>query len=118
MRMDECLIKLNNLEYDYKKTKREIEEKYKHDRASILNAWANENAEYDVGDIIEADGTAIVIEKIFGHRSELGSKANMYFVYYGRALTKRLQPRKDEWRTSIYDDGRIIKLIKHKEDSV
>ena len=118
MTREECIIKLGDIEREYQKAKREIEEKHKHDRAVTLNAWAKENADYHVGDIIEANGQAIVVERILGHRYEFGNHIKMYCVYFGSALTKRLQPRKDEWKTSISDDGgREIKLLrKAKED--
>jgi hypothetical protein len=36
----------------------------------------------------------------------------------GHALTKKLQPRKDGWLTTIHDNGREIKLIRkdNKDD--
>ncbi len=118
MTLKECTIRLSQIDSEYQKAKREIEEKYKHDRAETLNAWANDNAAYHIGDIIEANATAIVVERILGYRSVFGINSNTYCIYRGHALTKRLQPRKDEWVTSIHDDGgREIKLLrKAKED--
>ena len=113
MTLEECTIRLSQIDSEYQKAKREIEEKHKHDRAVTLNAWAKDNAKYHVGDIIEANGTAIVVERILGHRSVYGIKSNTYCIYQGHALTKRLQPRKDEWVTAIHDDGGCdIKLVK------
>ena len=112
MTLEECTIRLSQIDSEYQKAKREVEEKYKRDRAVTLNAWAKDNAKYHIGDIIEANGTAIVVERILGHRSVYG-KSNTYCIYQGHALTKRLQPRKDEWVTTIHDDGsREIKLVK------
>ena len=118
MTLEECTIRLSQIDSEYQKAKREVEEKHKRDRAATLNAWAEDNAKYHIGDIIEANGTAIVVERILGHRSAYGIKSNTYCIYQGHALTKRLQPRKDEWVTAIHDDGgREIKLLrKAKED--
>ena len=118
MTLEECTIRLSQIDSEYQTAKREVEEKHKRDRAATLNAWAKDNAKYHVGDIIEANGTAIVVERILGYRSVYGIKSNTYCIYQGHALTKRLQPRKDEWVTTIHDDGdRDIKLVKKaKED--
>jgi hypothetical protein len=109
MTLEECTIRLSQIDSEYQKAKREIEEKHERDRTATLNAWAKDNAKYHIGDIIEANSTAIVVERILGHRSVYGS--NTYCIYQGHALTKRLQPRKDEWVATIHDDGgREIKL--------
>ena len=109
---------MSQIDNEYQKAKREVEEKHRRDRAVTLNAWAKDNATYHIGDIIEANDTAIVVEGILGHRSVFGIKSNTYCIYQGHALTKRLQLRKDEWVTTIHDDGgREIKLLrKAKED--
>ena len=116
MTQEECIIKLSQIENNYQIAKREVENKRNHDRAVTLNAWAKDNAKYNIGDIITANDTIIVIENIFGYRPMLGTN-NLYCIYKGHALTKRMQPRKDEWVTSIHDDGgREIKVLKKAKE--
>lgn len=116
MTLEECTIRLSQIDNEYQKAKREIEEKHKRDRDITLNVWAKHNAAYNIGDIIEANGTAIVVERILGYRSERGINSNTYCVYQGHALTKRLQPRKNEWVTTIHDDGNVIKLLRKADN--
>ena len=54
MTLEECTIRLSQIDSEYQKAKREVEEKHKRDRAATLNAWAEDNAKYHIGDIIEA----------------------------------------------------------------
>lgn len=117
MTLEECTIRLSQIDSEYQKAKREVEEKRMRDRAMTLNFWAKNNAAYHIGDIIEANGTAIVVERILGHSRKLGIYSNTYCVYQGPVLTKRLQPRKDELRMNIHDDGgRKIKLLKKADN--
>lgn len=76
----------------------------------VLKKWAEEHASFKVGDIISyKDGETIIeVGSISGYL--YGVKPTI--VYKGRVLTKRLQPRKDGWETTIYEEnGREI--IKH-----
>ena len=117
MTREECIIKISQIEEDYRKTKRDAEKKKTHDIAVTLNAWAKDNSRYNIGDIIESQGIIIMIDGILGYRSLLANYNNIYCVYKGHALTKRLQPRKDGWVTTIYDDGgREIKVLKKAKE--
>ena len=117
MTLEECTIRLSQIDNEYQKAKQEVEEKYKRNRAATLNTWAQDNAKYHVGDIIEANGTAIVVERILGYRS-VHYGVNTYCIYKGHVLTRRLQPRKDEWVTTIHDDGgRKINLVKKAKEN-
>lgn len=113
----ECIIRLSKIEEEYQKAKREVEIKYTQDKAAALNAWAKDNSQYQIGDIIESGSTTIVVEKILGNRAMCLNHIKFYCSYVGHALTKRLQPRKDEWVTNVHDDGgHIIRLIKKAKE--
>ena len=113
MTQEECLKQIEQIEKDYRIARNEVETKYHQDSDDVLNAWANDNSKYQIGDIIEANGIIIVIENILGNMYKFGSISMIYCIYKGHALTKHLQPRKDEWVTTIHDDGsREIKLLR------
>lgn len=120
MTYKECVLKLDEIEREYRQAQIEIREKYLHDRRIVLNTWAQENATYHVGDIIQSNKIVIIVEKIFGQRYVIASKATMVFIYQGHVLTNKLRLRKDGLKTSIQDEGvREIKLIrKAKEENL
>ena len=107
-------IRLEEINKEYIEARRLIEEKRRRDISIALSSWAKDNANYQVGDIIESFGVIMVVEKISGYTYSSGTKP--YCFYKGHALTKDFQPRKDGWVTTIYDDGREIKLLRKKED--
>lgn len=118
MTTEECIEKLSQIEQDYKKAQQEINHKRSVDKTRVLKEWAQANSRFKVGDVIEADGIIIEVEDVFGCQSAYYAKG-LYCTYKGRALTltKKLTPRKDEWVTTIADDGRVIKLVKKNVDT-
>lgn len=116
MTNEECLAQLGKEIIYFENERRELNRREHVSIESILKQWAKDNSPFAIGDIIEADRTIIRIDNILGRKSPYTGK--LYCVYYGFVLTKQLNKRKDESRTSIYDDGREIKLIKAKEKSV
>ena len=110
MKNEICLARLKEIEVDYHKSYDALRIERSRKRASVLNQWAQENAHFVVGDIIQSYDTIICIDKIMGNCNY----EKLYCVYYGPVLTKQLKPRKDGFHTEIYDDGRKVKLIKHK----
>lgn len=108
---EECLAFLKTCNQDYDKDI-EVARRKRDNRKSIaLNKWAYNNARFNVGDIIESQGTIIQIDQRIGRHSGYYGTKTLYIEYRGPQLTKKLQPRKDESRASIYDDGRDIKKI-------
>lgn len=89
----------------------ELRESQRYYTQKLLDEWANENSEYKIGDIIEANGTIIEIIKITGEYNRYDKY--YYPVYYGTVLTKQKKPRKDGMITTIYGDkGRVITKLK------
>lgn len=114
MTHEECFQELSRIEREYKDAATKLKSNYEINKQKTLNTWANTNNRYKVGDIIEANGVIIKIDKIRGYKGYYAEK--MSVSYSGHVLTKKLQPRKDEWVTSIYDDGREIKLLKSADN--
>ncbi len=106
----ECMKAIETLTDEYQAENAKRYEKYRKDKQDILDRWARENARFKVGDIILANDKYMAVAKIGGYISCGKPTA----VYYGKVLTKKLQPRQDGWGTSIYDDGREIKQIERK----
>ena len=108
---EECLTFLKQCNKDYDQDI-EVARRKRDNRKSIaLNKWAWNNARFKLGDIIESQGTVIKIDQRIGRHSAYYGSRTLYVEYRGPQLTKKLQPRKDESRSSIYDDGReIVKL--------
>lgn len=77
-------------------------------KQAALDQWARDNAEFKVGDIIASDDIIIKVEKVVGRHSQYYGTKTLYAEYIGKQLTKKLQPRKDGQKTSIYGDGRKI----------
>lgn len=113
---EECLALLRREITYFENERKELNRREHASIESILKKWANDNSPFAIGDIIEADRTIIRIDRILGRKSLYTGK--LYCVYFGFVLTKQLNKRKDESRTSIYGDGREIKLIKAKENKV
>ena len=111
MQKEECLKLVAESDARFKKQAEELEKQKRISRQRILDQWANENAKYKVGDIIKADDIIIKVARIKGSYSGfLG--ITLHVTYAGDALTKKLTPRKDGWKTEIYDDGRKIEKLK------
>lgn len=81
------------------------------DRQKILNKWADENARFQIGDILNSYSLIIRVEKIIGR---LGVCDKPFIEYRGIALTKQLKNRADGWITSIYDDNPDRNIVKIK----
>ena len=111
MTKEECYEKLCQIDRDYKQALIDLNYKKVCEKTEVLDKWANENAEFNVGDIIEANGIIIKVEKIFGNQMAY-ERNTLYCMYQGSVLTKKLQPRKDHWNTTIPADSRIIKKLK------
>ena len=77
-------------------------------RRLALNAWANENHRFNIGDIIRYGDITIRVDRYSG--DEYRKKLSV--TYRGHVLTKALKLRTDGWVTDIYDDGREIEKIK------
>ena len=115
---EECLAFLKTCNQDYDKDI-EVARRKRDNRKSIaLNKWAYNNARFNVGDIIESQGTIIQIDQRIGRHSGYYGTKTLYIEYRGPQLTKKLQPRKDESRSSIYDDGREINKIVIKQEEL
>lgn len=100
---------LERLEKIYNFESQQLREKFRKQQQALRDKWAKENARFKIGDIIQANDNIIEVERIRGCFESFYK--NPYVLYLGKVLTKALKPRKDESRTSIYDDGReIIKL--------
>lgn len=115
MTHDECLQELVRLDNEYNQACNNLKNELFDNKNRVLNQWAADNSPFKKGDIIEANGEIIKIDSIFGRKSSYYDNklyGGLYVMYRGRQLTKRLEPRKDENRMSIYDDGREIKLLK------
>lgn len=80
-------------------------------RKSALNKWANENAEFKIGDIIKSQEAIIEITAI---RGDIGRAAEPFVIYAGPVLTKKLERRSDGWETSIYADCPERNIVKIK----
>lgn len=108
---EECLKLLADYDQAYEKDLKEAKQRRDNRKSIALNKWANVNARFNVGDIIESQGTIIQIDQRYGRHSPYYGTKRLYVEYRGPQLTKKLQPRKDGERSSIYDDGREIKKI-------
>ena len=108
MNKEECVKAIETLTNEYHAEKARLYEQYMKDKQGILDRWASDNARFKVGDIILANDSYMLVTAIKGYEYYEKTCA----VYHGKALTKKLQPRKDCWKKNIYDDGRKIQLIK------
>lgn len=81
------------------------------DQQKMLNEWAKEHARFQIGEIISAGVTIIVVDKLIGR---LGINNKLYVEYKGHALTRKLTYRKDGWIASIFDDTPERNIVKIK----
>lgn len=116
MTNEECLNAVKYIKNEYNRKKDELNAEYKKKTQSVLNQWARNNARFGIGDIIKYNDFIIVVEKIMGVNDFYYSNNNLCVVYWGSVLTKKLEKRKDEFKSTIYDEeSREIKLIKKAE---
>ena len=111
----ERLLDLNNKEYQ-RKVDQAMKEKIIANQ-KVLNEWAAENARYAVGDYLTMGEKSMIIKvkKISGRYS---TYTGPYVEYSGPVHTKALKPRKDEFESAVYDDGRLITQLFEKGKSV
>ena len=107
MELEELKTRLRTIDEDFDKLQKELQAQKDKRRAEVLNDWAVSNARFKVGDIIGfTTGTTIRVETFTGHFSKYEQKP--YVTYYGPALTKSFQNRKDGTYATVYDDGREL----------
>jgi hypothetical protein len=106
-----CLDKLRQIDEDLQKEYEEIRKKRDAKKKEVLKEWAESNARFSIGDIIESYDNIIIVDNISGDIS-----GKLYCVYRGPVLTKQLKPRKDGERKTFYDDGRHIRLVRHNKE--
>ena len=87
MTKEELLSELDKISGDLQRETREVKEKYYQIKKDVLFIWAQENATFHVGDMIEYEDKtrAILIEKVYG---ECGYN-EPYVVYFGPLLNKK-----------------------------
>lgn len=87
MTKEELQQELKCIDTDFKNETRAIKEKYNKKRYDALKKWADENASFQIGDMIEYEdqSRAIIVEKIYGE-SNYGEP---YIVYYGQLLNRK-----------------------------
>lgn len=104
----ELTEKINEAKNEYYRKEYELGEELKRKKDEFLAEYTKENHRFEIGDIICSFGRYIKVESFKG---EISSGGKFYVTYFGPELTKKLQPRKDGFRTSFYDDGREITKI-------
>lgn len=111
MNREECLKVLAETQKKHVAEEEKLKKRQRIEKQKILNQWANANARFKVGDILQMCDTIIKVTKFYGKYSNYyGQK--LYVTYYGVRLTKKLTPCKDGSMTDVYDDGREIKKLK------
>ncbi len=103
----QCLDAMNNEYSDYQAS-------WKKRKQELLNKYVQEHARFQIGDIIRANETTIRVDGIYALES-MFVRGNVYTVYRGVILTKKLEPKKSGDLYTIYDDGREITKIEKKE---
>ena len=105
---------LDSIDVHYQNMIEKLKRDQKTKRQSLLDLWAEQNARFRKGDIIETQtDIRIRIENISGQTDILKKP---YVVYSGPQLTKKLNVmKKGNPNFPVYDDGREISLIKEKE---
>lgn len=110
MNKEECMKAIETLTDEYQAENVKRYEQYRKNKQDILDRWAREMARFKEGDIILANDVYMRVTEVRG----CVSCGKPTAVYYGKTLTKKLQPRKYGCGTTIYDDGREIKRIERK----
>ncbi len=104
----ETLNKLAKISAESEQRRADVNTWERDARRLALNAWANENHRFNIGDIIRDGNITIRVDGYFGQEY----RQKLSVTYKGHALTKALKLRVDGWVTDIYDDGREIEKIK------
>ena len=86
-----------------------VKEIFRKRKGLALDKWAYDNARFHRADIIESQGTIILVDSRRGRAKMFHNE--LYVEYRGPQLTRKLEPRKDGQIMSIYDDGREVKKI-------
>ena len=103
----QCLDAMDNEYSDYQAS-------WKKRKQELLNKYVQEHARFQIGDIIRPNETTILVDEIYasGNRYAFGE---VYAVYRGVILTKKLEPKKSGDLYTIHDDGREITKIEEKK---
>ena len=104
----ETLNKLAQISAEAEQRRADVNTWERDARRLALNAWANENHRFNIGDIIRYGDITIRVDRYSGEEY----RGKLYVTYHGHVLTKALKLRADGWVTDIYDDGREIEKIK------
>ena len=99
-------------EQEYKDGLRMIEQERSSKRNALMVEYAKEQRRFNIGDIIESYGNIIEIQS-FG-TNVMSSESLPESIYRGKALTKKLQPKKINAVTSIYGNNNV-NLLKAAE---
>lgn len=86
-----------------------VKKAFRKRKGLALDKWAYDNARFNRADIIESQGTIILVDSRRGRKKMYANE--LYVEYRGPQLTRKLEPRKDGQIMSIYDDGREVKKI-------
>lgn len=108
MTFDELKENINEAIREYHSKEYELGEELKRKKAKFMDEYTKENHRFNIGDILKSNDRYI---KVDGYYGTIDSRGTFYVTYLGPELTKKLQPRKDGFRTSFYDDGREITKI-------
>lgn len=100
----ETLNKLAQIRAEAEQRRADVNTWERDARRLALNAWANENHRFNIGDIIRYGDITIRIDGYYGQEY----RGKLYVTYRGHVLTKALKLRADGWVMDIYDDGREI----------
>ena len=110
MTTEKCLAKIKIYKKNYDAQVTSAKNEYETRKKIALNKWAEDNAEFGIGDIIQYHDIIIKVDKIKGYCSTYSDSPIV--VYYGNVLTKSLSPCKDGSKTTIWADGRPITKLK------
>lgn len=92
----------------------ELRRKWLESDKKVLDEWANEHADFAIGDVIKyttGSGRCIKVDRIYGQYNKYNHVP--YVCYGGVILNAKLQPKKiDGGYFTMYADGREIEKIK------
>lgn len=78
------------------------------DKNKLMHTYAIDNAKHSIGDVLTGNCDTIIVERLRWTSGMLGNEPQV--VYYGPILTKKLQPRKDGAKNSVYGSDVKCKL--------
>lgn len=108
MTLDELKLKIGETIQEYGRKCSELKKEMEAKQSEFMAEYTKENHRFNIGDILKSNDRYI---KVDGYYGTLDSRGTFYVTYLGPELTKKLQPRKNGFRTSFYDDGREITKI-------